>query len=88
LFSGDQGPSQQKKSSRKTDVAGVLQVLANGETSATEIARSLGKTSVTGSLKRILRELLECGRIEYTIPEKPASRLRKYRVTKGYNAVA
>ena len=46
----------------------------------------IGIEKKTGSLKRTLKDLIEREMIEYTIPEKPTSRLQKYRITgKGMN---
>ena len=59
----------------------VLKALQAGELSSAEIARQLGKTGVTGSLKRTLRKLLADARIELTLPDKPGSRLQRYRLT-------
>jgi len=59
----------------------ILEVLGSGPLSKAEISNILGRKSVTGHLNRIVRELLSEGRIEYTIPEKPNSRLQKYRLT-------
>lgn len=49
--------------------------------STAELVRFLGMASRTGSLKRTIAELMELGVIEYTIPDKPTSRLQKYRLT-------
>ena len=56
--------------------------------SASELAVVLGLETKTGAFKRSIKDLLERGLIEYTIPEKPQSRLQKYRLTeKGRRAL-
>lgn len=60
-------------------------ILKNLETeplSAAELAVALGLQSKTGAFKRTLQELVDSGMIEYTTPDKPTSRLQKYRLTK------
>ncbi|MBU0967588.1 MAG: transcriptional regulator, partial [Proteobacteria bacterium] len=46
------------------------------------IARNLGKEKPTRYLNDLMRQLLEQDMVEYTIPDKPQSRLQKYRLTK------
>jgi ATP-dependent DNA helicase RecG len=46
-------------------------------------------SSVTGQLNRAVAALLERGLVEMTVPDKPNSRLQKYRLTAaGRAAVA
>jgi ATP-dependent DNA helicase RecG len=60
-----------------------LMALSNGDKSAWEVAEAIGLRSKTGALKRALNELLAGGLIEYTLPEKPSSRLQRYRLTRA-----
>mgnify|MGYP006278156135 CR=1 FL=1 len=59
----------------------LLKLLITGPLSASELAENLGLKSKTGAFKRLLQELLKKGIIEYTIPDKPSSRLQKYWLT-------
>ena len=64
----------------------ILSSLKEGSLSRKEIMDEIGIEKKTGSLKRTLKDLIERELIEYTIPEKPRSRLQKYRITgKGMN---
>jgi ATP-dependent DNA helicase RecG len=59
----------------------VLSELLSGPLSKAEISTTLGMKGVPGHIHRMVRELLVEGSIEYTIPEKPNSRLQKYQLT-------
>jgi ATP-dependent DNA helicase RecG len=67
----------------------VFDFISKREMSNAEIARELGWSRVYGGLARVIKNLLSDGIIEYTIPEKPRSRLQKYRLTeKGRQMLA
>ena len=46
-----------------------------------ELARALGHTTVSGELHKQIRRLLDLSLVEMTIPDKPQSRLQRYRLT-------
>lgn len=64
----------------------VLAILEKAPLGKAEISDVLGQKSVSGQLNKVMRELIEEGVIEYTIPEKPRSRLQKYRLTDAGSA--
>ena len=67
----------------------VLALLIEAPLSKSTIANSLGHRSVSAGLNKVIRALRKDGLIEYTIPEKPGSRLQKYQITEnGRNRLA
>ena len=64
-------------------------LLADNSKSKADLSKKLGQKEVSGQLNRVVRQLLAEGMIEYTVPDKPRSRLQRYRVTsKGMAAFA
>lgn len=59
----------------------VLNALVLGPLSANELVSHLNLRNKTGAFKRTIKELLDQDLIEYTLPDKPNSRLQKYRLT-------
>ena len=66
----------------------VLALLAARPLSRSAIAGGLGHRSVSAGLNRVIHRLLKDGRAEYNVPNKPNSRLQKYRITQaGHTAL-
>ena len=59
----------------------ILLLLMTGPLASVEIARRFGKKRVYGNLTRRIATLLDDKLIAQTMPEKPNSRLQKYRIT-------
>ena len=67
----------------------VLNLLADGPMSRSELSQQLGQKEVSGQLRKVFRELLTDEMIQYTLPEKPRSPQQQYRLTeKGEIALA
>ena len=65
----------------------VLTLLFAEPLSKCAIADGLGHQSVSAGLNRVIRRLLQDGLVAYTVPDKPNSRLQKYRVTRAGQSV-
>ena len=61
--------------------AKILIILKDGEQGKSGLALELGHKTVSGELHKQVRRLVGLDLIEMTIPEKPNSRLQKYRLT-------
>ncbi|MHB8811064.1 MAG: ATP-binding protein [Desulfobulbaceae bacterium] len=59
----------------------ILILLKDNPLSKSDLAARLGQKSVSGQLNKVIRQLLADEHVELTIPDKPASRLQKYRIT-------
>lgn len=59
----------------------VLAALQPGPLSKAQIAKAVGKKKIDGQLHAAVRDVVAQELVEYTIPDKPNSRLQKYRLT-------
>lgn len=59
----------------------VLILLSVEQLSKSEISKKIGQKQVSGQLHNIIKKLLDENIIAYTIPDKPRSRMQKYRLT-------
>ena len=64
----------------------VLRLLKEGELPVSLISERLGQSRVSGRLKVVLKKLVSDSLAEFTIPDKPNSRLQRYRLTKAGKA--
>jgi hypothetical protein len=60
----------------------ILELLQEGELPIAIISQKLGQRRVSGQLKVVLKTMVNDSLIKMTIPEKPNSRLQKYRLIK------
>ncbi|MEI7671183.1 MAG: hypothetical protein WCK00_03630, partial [Deltaproteobacteria bacterium] len=58
----------------------IIRLLSKKEYSKSEIANILGQNTITGFLNRMMNKLIKDCVIARTLPDKPASRLQKYRI--------
>ncbi len=77
----DAAPRAQSKARTGAQSESILSALAPAPLSANELIAHLNLRSKTGAFKRAIKALLDDGLIEYTLPDKPNSRLQKYRLT-------
>ncbi len=66
----------------------ILLLIAEKPQGSSEVARSFGFRRVYGNLARRMATLLDDQLIEQTMPDKPNSRLQKYRITRKGRQVA
>lgn len=59
----------------------ILALLRDSALPVSTLSKQLGQQRVSGQLKVVLKKLLSEALIEFTIPDKPNSRLQKYRLT-------
>ena len=72
-----------------TQLNRLVKAIGTGELSAVEICAGLGLADRKHVREEFLNPAHRCGYIEYTIPDKPHSRLQKYRLTaKGKELLA
>jgi ATP-dependent DNA helicase RecG len=71
-------PESQPESLREK----IIQLLSRGPLSKADISKQLGQKQISGPLNKTMKSLVEDGDVTFTIPEKPKSRLQKYRLVK------
>jgi ATP-dependent DNA helicase RecG len=59
----------------------VLRQLVLNPTGKAQLSEAMGQKAISGQLNKVIRVLVADQTIEPTIPEKPTSRLQKYRLT-------
>lgn len=75
-----QQPESQPESQLPLE-ARILPMLARAPLGKREISAALGQKEISGQLNKVIRMLLAAGQIELILPDKPTSRLQKYRLT-------
>ena len=70
-------PESQPESQPESLESKVLSLLTAGPMSKAELSRNLGQKEISGQLNKVVRLLIADRRIEYTLPDKPRSRLHR-----------
>lgn len=65
----------------------MLALLANGPLAKAAISVRLGQKEISGHLNQVIRVLLANQTLEYTVPDRPTSRLQQYRLTEKGQAL-
>lgn len=73
-------PTIKKKQKYTKTEKKIISLLQNRSCSSSEIFKVLGHSKLSGSIKQSIKNLLNLKIIEYTIPEKPRSKLQKYKL--------
>lgn len=76
----NQKTAQDKNNNLNKTERAVVDLLEKNILSKVQIANELGYKTVSGNLKEAIKNLLELGLIELTIPDKPKSKNQKYRL--------
>lgn len=80
----DQVTDAQHESRLESNLATkVMLLLSEAEAGKAELAKRLGHKSVSGELNKQIKRLLALDFVGMTLPDKPNSRLQKYRLTKS-----
>jgi hypothetical protein len=74
-------PDSQPDSQPESIGQRLLILLSNGTLAKSALSAQLGQKNISGQLNKVIRQLLADELIEYTVPDKPNSRLQKYRIT-------
>jgi len=80
-------PESQPESRPESLEVRVLRLLTAFPLGKTELSAGLGQKEISGQLNKVIRVLLGDQTIEYTIPDKPNSRMQRYRVTAKGQAI-
>ena len=65
----------------------ILTALEGGPLSKSEIAARIGHREISGRLNKVIRLLVSDQTAEYTLPDKPNSRMQRYRLTEHGNQI-
>jgi len=76
-----QSKSQYQSNKQPLSTKICLYLTQTTDASISDISEHLGQKRVSGQLKVILKDLMTKAFIEYTMPDKPQSRLQRYRLT-------
>lgn len=81
VVGGKAQPESRPESQPESLEIRVLRHLTASPLSKAELSARLGQKEISGQLNKVIRVLLGDQTIEYTLPDKPNSRLQKYRPT-------